>query len=62
LVGSEAVLIDTDAAVARQVARVVDASVAAGVSGVRFVTSDMRLAPVMRTLWGEAVLVQTLPV
>jgi glutamate racemase len=62
LVGPEVVLIDTGEAVARQVARVVDADPVARVGDVRFVTSDMRVAPVMQTLWGEPVQVEVLPV
>jgi glutamate racemase len=61
LVGPEVVLIDTGEAVARQVARVVDAEVRDRPGDVRFVTGDMRVAPVMRRLWGEAVQVEILP-
>jgi glutamate racemase len=61
LVGPQVVLIDTGEAVARQVGRVVDAEVRDRLGDVRFVTSDMRVAPVMRKLWGEAVQVEILP-
>jgi glutamate racemase len=62
LVGPRVVVIDTGAAVARQVARVIDVQAVPRVGDVRFYTSDMRVAPVMHQLWGESIHVAPLPV
>jgi glutamate racemase len=64
LVGPQVELIDTGEAVARQVVRVLDAHQLARdghVGMVRFYSSDVRVEPVVRRLWGEAVGLQPLP-
>jgi glutamate racemase len=65
LVGPDVALIDTGAAVARQVARVVDAESAPEArkaEDVRFFSSDLSVAPVLERLWGEPLQVAWLPV
>ena len=65
LVGPEVALIDTGAAVARQVVRVLGGRPKAPATGggqVRFVSSDLAVAPVIRQLWGQVAAVEPLPV
>jgi glutamate racemase len=63
IVGPEVAVIDTGAAVARQLARVLDDVDGSGGAGsTEFWNSDTRAAPVMERLWGEPVDVRPLPV
>ena len=66
LVGPEVTILDTGAAVARQLARVTaDRSGGCAVGGTRqttFWSSDVRVAPVIARLWGAPVEVARLPV
>lgn len=63
LVGPNITLIDTGAAVARQLGRVLgEERVSIDQGLVRFFTSDLRAAPVLRRLWGEPVEIDLLPV
>jgi glutamate racemase len=65
LVGADVAIIDTGAAVARQTARVLSLAPSSSCSAtdspvgcVRFWTTDMAVAPVIQSLWGEPAEVQ----
>jgi len=63
LVGPNVALIDTGAAVARQVVHVLGTHAATSGEGqVRFATSDVRVAPVIEQLWGDLAKIEHLPV